>query len=103
MNSFTYQPIMKVDIYNQCSSFKLTNRERFWINMTCSKESDMKVDAGSMTSAELTSPFVAFEGSLMYQLQKKMSNLMINSSQYAHYFSLLGNLKVIKCFVRAHD
>jgi hypothetical protein len=62
---------MKMNIHNQCSDFKLTNRESFIINTAWNKRADVEVDAGSMISADLTSYWAAFGGSLTYQLRRK--------------------------------
>jgi hypothetical protein len=62
---------MKVNIRNQCSNFKLINRKYFENNMNWNKYPDEAIDAGSMTSADLTSNWATFEGVIMYQLQRK--------------------------------
>jgi hypothetical protein len=62
---------MNVNIHNQCSDFKLTNRKHRWANVSWDKEPDVEVDANSMMSAVLTSFQAEFEGSLIYQLQRK--------------------------------
>jgi hypothetical protein len=69
--SFERRPSMKVNIHNQCSDFKLTSRK--WFN-TCAYWNESpgeEVDARSMMSVGLISSLTEFEGSLMYQLQRK--------------------------------
>jgi hypothetical protein len=69
--SFKFQPTMKLNIHNQCSSFKLINLDWSKFRIKWDKEPDEEVDAGSMTSAILTSSWAEFDGALTYQLQKK--------------------------------
>jgi hypothetical protein len=68
---FAYQPTAKMNIHNQCSDFKLINRECFITPMSWNKKPDAEVDAGRMTSADLSSYWTVFEGSLTYQLQRR--------------------------------
>jgi hypothetical protein len=62
---------MKVNIHNQCVDFKLTSQSWFKRSIDWYKEFDMEIDAGSMTSADLTSYWTVFESSLTYHLQRK--------------------------------
>jgi hypothetical protein len=64
-----FLPTMSVNIRNRCSDFKLINLIRSAPHMT--RYPNAEVDAGSMTSATLTPSCAVFEGSLMYQLQRK--------------------------------
>jgi hypothetical protein len=69
--SFMLQPTMKVNIYNQCSDFELIDRKRFSTGADWNKDSDWRVDTGSMTSADLTPFLSTFEGVLTYRLEKE--------------------------------
>jgi hypothetical protein len=69
--SVEHRPTMKVNIHNQCSNFKLTNRIKVTNFMEWNKYPDTEVNAGSMTSAVLTSSYAVFEGGLTYRLQRK--------------------------------
>jgi hypothetical protein len=69
--STEFQPTMKVNIYNQCSGFKLVDRKCSNVFMNWNKKPDMEVDSDSMMSADLISYWATFEGSLTYQLQEK--------------------------------
>jgi hypothetical protein len=91
--SFERQPKVKMNIHNQCLDFKLINLTHCAPYMD--EKPDVEVDAGSMTSTALESYYAVFGGGLTYQLQKNVSNLMINSSQHILYCSLLGNMKVM--------
>jgi hypothetical protein len=62
---------MKMNIHNQSSDFKLTNREYFENDIDWDKHHDAEVDAGSMTSADLISNCAEFEGVIMYELHRK--------------------------------
>jgi hypothetical protein len=65
------QPTMRVNIHNQSTDFKLTNREYFENYLSWNKYPDVEVDAGSMTSVDLTSIWAVFEGVIMYELHRK--------------------------------
>jgi hypothetical protein len=65
------QPTMKVNIHNQCSDFKLTDREYLSNSVDWDKRLDWKIDASSMTSADLTPFLSTFEGVLTYRLEKE--------------------------------
>src|SRR5690606_31881926 len=69
--SLLFRPTMKLNIHNQCSEFRLTNRKYFENNMDWDKNPDVEVDDDSMTSAELTSSAAVFEGVIMYELHRK--------------------------------
>jgi hypothetical protein len=49
----------------------LTDEKGFVNFINWNKQLDMEIDAGSITNADLIPDLAAFEGSLMYQLQKK--------------------------------
>jgi hypothetical protein len=66
-----YRPTMKANIYNQCSNFKLTHRGRFSTGADWNEEPAWEIDAGSMMSVDLTPFRVAFNGVLIYVLQRK--------------------------------
>jgi hypothetical protein len=86
---------MKVNIYNQCSDFKLTFRGYFGNGTNGDENPDEDVDTGSMKCVDLTPYLVAFEGAIMHKLETKP---VINLSQQIFIFSLLGDQKVIKSF-----
>jgi hypothetical protein len=69
--SFTYQPVMKVNIRNQCLNFKLTDRRCFNSYANWDKHPDWEVNSVSMTRASLIPLLPTFGGALMYQLQRK--------------------------------
>jgi hypothetical protein len=69
--SFKFQPIMKLNIHNQCPNFKLINLNWSVFRIKVDKELDRKIDARSMMSAVFTSPWAEFDGALTYELQKK--------------------------------
>jgi hypothetical protein len=65
---------MKVNIHNQCSDFKLTDREYF-INGTCWCEyPDREVDTDNIMRVGLIPFLSTSEGVLMYVLQRKDAN-----------------------------
>jgi hypothetical protein len=62
---------MKVNIYNQCSDFKLTFRGYFGNGTNGDENPDEDVDTGSMKCVDLTPYLVAFEGAIMHKLERK--------------------------------
>jgi hypothetical protein len=64
-------PTMGVNIHNRCSDFKLTGRTWLKRDVDWCEEPYEEVNAGSKTSIYLRTYRVAFEGGLMYQLQRK--------------------------------
>jgi hypothetical protein len=68
------RPTMEVNIYNQCSNFKLTNREHFSNGIVLNNYPDLEVDTGSMMSTNVKSFLAAFEGALTYMLQRGDAN-----------------------------
>jgi hypothetical protein len=66
-----FQPTMKVNIYNQCLNFRLTDNIFFSTGGTTNEFPDWKVEAGNMTSFELIYPLAVFEGALSYELQRE--------------------------------
>jgi hypothetical protein len=69
--SVEVQPTMKVDIHNQCLDFELTCRGYFSSGADSIEDPAKEVDAGSMNSVGLMPSLVAFEGALMYGLERK--------------------------------
>jgi hypothetical protein len=69
--SLESQPITKINIHNQCSDFKLTDKKCFSMNISWDKHPDYEVDASNVTGAVLTSSYAVFEGGLTYRLQRK--------------------------------
>jgi hypothetical protein len=65
------QLVMQMNVYNQCSDFKLIYISEFKNNIYWNKEPDVEVDAGNMTSASLISTRATFDGGLTYQLKRK--------------------------------
>jgi hypothetical protein len=72
--SIEFQPTMKVNIYNQCSDFKLTKGEYSSSGTNWNEDPDAEVDAGSMISVEFKPLLTAFGGVLTYQLQREDVN-----------------------------
>lgn len=68
------QPTMKVNIYNQCSDFRLIGGRYFSNGAYWNKEPIWEVDTGSMMSADLIHFLSTFEGILTYELEKKVSS-----------------------------
>jgi hypothetical protein len=64
---------MSVNIHNQCTNFKLTNRKYFSHGLWWDLHLDKEIEAGGTTSADLRTLMEVSEGAIMYQL-KKMSN-----------------------------
>jgi hypothetical protein len=69
--SFFSLPVMKVDIYNQCPDFKLTDQKCFSCGTGWNRCSSREVKADSMMSVEFKSSLEAFGGVVMYELQRK--------------------------------
>jgi hypothetical protein len=69
--SFKLQPSMKVNIHNQCSDFKLTDRGYFSSGTSLNGYPAQEVDAGSMISFGFQPSPLVFEGVLTYELQRK--------------------------------
>jgi hypothetical protein len=69
--SFKRRPAMEVNIHNQCSDFKLTNRKSFVTFMDWNKYPNVEIDTDCIMNADLTSSWAEFEGGLTYQLQRK--------------------------------
>jgi hypothetical protein len=65
------QPTIKMNIYNQCSDFKLINQGCYSTNTRWNKEPDDEINVSSMAGAIFTSIVAVFEGGLTYQLQRK--------------------------------
>jgi hypothetical protein len=61
---------MKVNIHNECSYFRLMNQTWFKRNIDWYKKFGDVVYDCSMTSADLTPIWAAFEGGLTYQLRR---------------------------------
>jgi hypothetical protein len=62
---------MKVNIHNQCLDFKLKYRGHFNSGARYNEDPDEEVNTGSMKSIDLITSWVAFEGALMYELERK--------------------------------
>jgi hypothetical protein len=69
--SFEYQPTMKVNIYNQCSDFKLIHLKYFSDDTLWDEDPDKEVDAGTATSIDFIPFLSTFEGALMYELRRE--------------------------------
>jgi hypothetical protein len=105
--SFTCQPIMKLNIHNQCSDFKLTNRKCFSNFMSWNKYPDAEVDTGSTMIAVLTSSWAEFSGAIMYKLQRKRvksgsqpestSTLLFVAWKYEGYKKLHLFVRLMEC------
>jgi hypothetical protein len=65
------RPTMKVNIHNQCTDFKLKNPTCFSSDSVLNNYSAREVDAGEMMSNDFRPLLVAFEGALIYELQRK--------------------------------
>jgi hypothetical protein len=65
------RPTMKVNIHNQYSDLKLTNRGYFINGAVMNNYPDWEVYTGNMTSADLKSSLATFEGVLTYELQNR--------------------------------
>jgi hypothetical protein len=77
MISYLSPPIVKVNIRNQCSDFKLTDRRGFNSDAEWNKYKypDWEVDANNMMSVELKPSHPTFGGVLTYQLQSRRDKL----------------------------
>jgi hypothetical protein len=64
-------PTIRLNIHNQCSNFKLTNRGFFSIGETWNGYSAWEIDAGSTLSIGFKPSLSVFEGILTYELQRR--------------------------------
>jgi hypothetical protein len=62
---------MEVNIHNQCSNLKLTDRGCFSSGAGWNRYPDWEIDTGSMMRADLIPFLSTFKGVLTYQLQKE--------------------------------
>jgi hypothetical protein len=62
---------MNVNIHNQCSNFKLTDRKCFSYGAGWNRCSTREIEDGSIMSVELKSSPETFEGVVMYELRRK--------------------------------
>jgi hypothetical protein len=69
--SIASQPTMKVNIWNQCLNFKLTDRRGFNNDAYWNKQPDWEIDASSMMYVDLIPFLSTFGGVLTYQLQRE--------------------------------
>jgi hypothetical protein len=69
--SFVSQPTMTVNIHNQCSGFKLTDKGLFSAGANWKRYPEGEVDAGNMTSVDLIPFLTIFGGALTYVLQSE--------------------------------
>jgi hypothetical protein len=60
---------MEMNIYSQCSDFKLTNQKCFSNGASWSEDLAQELDTGNVMSADLIPFLSTFEGVLTYQLQ----------------------------------
>jgi hypothetical protein len=105
--SFRLQSTIRINIYNQHLDFKLTNLESSSTGIIWNKYPDREVDAGSMMSAFSKPYLTAFEGSLMYQLQRKhvksddqpnsTNTLLFIALKSEGYNEFLARVCLIKC------
>jgi hypothetical protein len=66
-----FQPTMKMNIHNQCSDFKLKDKEYFSTGVNWNKRHDDEVDAGSMTSGDSIQLLATFGGVTIYELRRE--------------------------------
>jgi hypothetical protein len=69
--SVEVQPLMYVNIHNQCSDFKLIELEYFNTGIDWYKYPALVIDAGKMMSVYSMYSLASFEGVLTYKLQRK--------------------------------
>jgi hypothetical protein len=87
------RPTGKVNIHNQCSNFKLTDRKCFSSGADWNDYSAQEIDTGSMMSVEFKSPLAIFEGALMYKLQRE--NVESDNQSESTYTLLLAAWKSV--------
>jgi hypothetical protein len=87
--SFTPQSTMKVNIHNRCSDFKLRYRGSLVSCSCCNKRLDKDIDTGNMMNADLLPKLAAFEGAVVYELERKHVKFG-NRPEATHILFLMG-------------